>query len=67
MSNDSLQTLDKAVLNANLNGDPSEASIMNTVPHNEGSRMLEELYNNQEPFPGNESEVSYHNSREVDD
>lgn len=46
MSNDSLKTLDKALINANLNGDPSESSILNTIPHNEGSRMLEELYNN---------------------
>ena len=46
MSNDSLKTLDKALINANLNGDPSESSVLNTIPHNEGSRMLEELYNN---------------------
>jgi len=49
MSNDSLDTLNKGLINANLpdiDQPPSDISsaFMNTVPHHEGSRMLEELY-----------------------
>jgi hypothetical protein len=48
MSNDSLDTLNKGLINANLPeiDHPSELSsaFMNTVPNHEGSRMLEELY-----------------------
>ena len=63
MSNDSMQTLDKAHLQ-----DPSQSSLMNTVPHNEG-RMLEELYSNNnnrgnQPFVANHSDISYQNSDE---
>lgn len=69
LSNDSVQTLDKALLNANIQ-DPSQSSVMNTVAHHEGSRMLEELYSNHgnphvgAPFNANQSDISYVNSEE---
>ena len=50
MSNDSLDTLNKGLINANLPdldqplASEISSAFMNTVPHQEGSRMLEELY-----------------------
>jgi hypothetical protein len=49
LSNDSLDTLNKGLINANLpdlTNNPSEipSAFMNTVPNHDGSRMLEELY-----------------------
>ena len=57
LSNDSLQTLDKALLNANLQ-EASQSSIMNTIPQNDAAgRMLDELY---QPFnANNQSDISY--------
>jgi hypothetical protein len=72
MSNDSVKTLDKALLNAN---DPSVSSVMDTVPHQlEGSRILDCLYSNtnngtggHHPFQANQSDISYQNSDEEEE
>ena len=51
MSNDSMQTLDKALLNANLQEPSSTSSIREDAPHhNNGGRLLDELYPNHAPF-----------------
>ena len=71
LSNDSLATLDKGLLNANIQDNPSQnSSVINTVPnHQDGSRILGDLYTNTgpnqnggHPFAADQSGISYQNS-----
>lgn len=71
MSNDSLDTLNKGLINANLPEmdmpSAQSSAFVNTVPNHDGNRILEELYQQnysggKNPFMANQSDISYQNS-----